>query len=96
MGERPTLLELELEGLAEEGANPFGIQPGRGTGLADEGDGATHAKLGVEGLEVAGEAGQSVEQVSHAHQIVVALHGVDPGKVLAAPAPGALEAVLGL
>ena len=63
IGERPTLFELELEGLAEERANPPGIQPGRGTGLADEGDGAAHAKRGVEGLEVAGEAGQGVEQV---------------------------------
>ncbi len=62
--------------MAEEGANPLGIQPGRGTGLADEGDGPAHAKLGVEGLEVAGEAGQGVEQVGHTHQVVVALHGV--------------------
>ena len=65
-----------MEGLAEEGADPVGIQPGRGTGLADEDDGAAHAKLGVEGLEVAGEAGQGVEQVGHAHQVVIALHGI--------------------
>ena len=75
-GNRPALFELELEGLAEEGADPVGIQPGRGAGLADEGDGAAHAKLGVEGLEVAGEAGQGVEQVGHAHQVVIALHGI--------------------
>jgi hypothetical protein len=65
-GDRPALFELELEGLAEAGAEPPGIQPGGGAGLTDEGDGTAHAKLSVEGLEVAGEAGQGVEQVGRA------------------------------
>jgi hypothetical protein len=62
--------------LAEEGSEPPGIQPRGGAGLTDEGDGTAHAKLSVEGLEVAGEAGQGVEQVGHAHQVVIALHSV--------------------
>ena len=44
--------------------------------MTNEGDGAAHTKLSVEGLEVAGEAGQGIEQVGHAHQVVIALHGV--------------------
>ena len=55
------LLELELEGLAEEGANPIRIQPGRGTRLADERDGCAHAELGIEGLTVTGEVGPCID-----------------------------------
>ena len=63
--------------MAEEGANPLGIQLGRSAGLSDGGDGATHAKLGVERLEVAGGAGQGIEPMApHTHQVAIALHGV--------------------
>ena len=60
-GNGASLFELELERLAKQGIYVLSVQPGCGAGLTDEGDGTTHPKRGVEGLEVEGETGQSVE-----------------------------------
>ncbi len=60
----------------QKGLDPFGVQPGCGAGLSDEGDGAAHTKQGIEFFEVLGETGQGVEQVGQSHQIVVTLHSV--------------------
>ena len=61
---------------AQKDLDPFGVQPRCCAGLSNEGDGASHTKLGVEFFEVLGETGQGVEQVGQAHQIVVTLHGI--------------------
>ena len=69
-------LELQEKGFGEKLAHPRRIEPRRGAGCSDEGDGPAHAELVIQIAELSREARQGIEDMRQAHQEVVAPHGI--------------------
>ncbi len=48
------LLELQLQGLGDQATHPLRIEPGRGAGGANKGEGTAHAQVPIELAQMAG------------------------------------------
>ena len=57
---RDRSLEWQEKGFGEERAHPRRIEPGRGAGCSDEGDGPAHAELAKQIAELSREARQNI------------------------------------
>ena len=68
--------QTESEGPAQSLLNLLGIQPWAGEGVADEVDRRLHPECREQPGKLFGKAGQGVEQVCQAHEIVIAFHGI--------------------
>ena len=67
---------MQQERFGEEHAHPRGIEPGGGTGVTDEGDGAAHAEFLIQAAQLPSEACQGIEHMRQAHEEVIAPHGI--------------------
>ncbi len=65
---RDRSLELQQKGFGEKHAHPRGIEPGRGAGIADEGDGPAHAELVKQIAQLSRAARQGIEDMRPPHQ----------------------------
>ncbi len=70
------LFQTPLKGTAQSLPDLLGVQPSAGTGAIDETDKTSYAVPALQIGKVPGIARQDIEQMSHAHQAVVAPHGI--------------------